>query len=77
MEGKALYYRIAFKEEGEAKEDVGALHERDLKAVFEEYIGEKGLAELAFELYRLLGEKDVKAAIEKAGEFMGVKRDDN
>jgi DNA repair exonuclease SbcCD nuclease subunit len=67
--GKVLSYRHSFREFGEREVEVpkGPIN---IRSIFDEYFGDEKLSDLAFELYELLAEGNVKDAIKAAERFM-------
>ncbi|AIG97419.1 DNA repair exonuclease [Archaeoglobus fulgidus DSM 8774] len=71
LRGRVLSYRHSFRELGEIEVEIpkGPVN---IKAIFDEYLGDEKLSELAFELYELLADGNVSDAISVAERFMEV-----
>jgi len=71
LKGNVLSYRHSFREVGEREVEIpkGPIN---LKAIFDEYLGDEKLSELAFELYELLADGNVSDAISVAERCMEV-----
>jgi len=69
LRGNVLSYRCSFREIYGKKVEIpkGPIN---LKAIFDEYLGDKRLSELALELYELLADGNVSDAIDMAERFM-------
>ncbi len=69
LKGSTLSYRYSFRELGEREVEIpkGPIN---LRAIFDEYLGDEKLSELALELYELLSEGNVSDAVSVAERFM-------
>ena len=69
LRGNVLSYRCSFREVYGKEVEIpkGPIN---LKAIFDEYLGDRRLSGLALELYELLAEGNVSDAIDVAGKFM-------